>query len=125
MFRIAAEETIAARAAECRGQRAFQGIFDAGLQFRCHAFIGIETEHPVVAGGRDGELLLRPKAQPVLLNDARPESFGQRRRAVRAAGIDDDDLVGETHALQAGFQLRCRIERDDGNGERLARRGHL
>ena len=53
------------------------------------------------------------------------EAFRQRLCTIRAAGIDDDDLVGKTHALQAGLQLRGRIERDDGDGERLARGGHL
>ena len=73
----------------------------------------------------DGELLLRPEAQPVLLNDLGAMTLGQGLRAVAAARIDDDDLVGEAHALQAGLQLRGRIERDDGDGERLARGGHL
>ena len=96
-----------------------------GLQFRRDPFVGIETEHPVVARLLDGELLLRPEAQPVLLNDPGTMALGQCLRAVAAAGIDDDDLVGEAHALQAGLQLRGRIERDDGDGERLARSGHL
>ena len=37
----------------------------------------------------------------------------------------DDDFVAEACALQAGLQLRGGIQRDDGNGERLARDGHL
>ena len=125
MSQVAAEKAIPAGETECCGRRVFQGIFDAHLQFRCHTLVGVEAKDPIVTCMLYRELLLRSEAQPVLMNDTGAMAYGQIWRAIAAARIDDEDLVGEAHALQAGFQLRGRVERDDGDGERLARGGHL
>ena len=55
----------------------------------------------------------------------RAMAFGQCSRPIRAARVDDEHFIGKTHALQAGFQLRGRIERDDRNGKRLTHDWHL
>ena len=68
-----------------------------------------------MVGGGDGKLLLRPETEPFLLDDPRPETGGQRGGIVAAAGVDDDDIVGEARAFQAGGQLPGGIEGDDGN----------
>jgi hypothetical protein len=52
-----------------------------------------------------GELLLRPEAAPFALDHAGAVLRRERLGAVRAAGIDDDDLVAESQAFQALRQL--------------------
>jgi hypothetical protein len=66
-------------------------------------------------GGIDRALFLRPETQPLLLDDAGAMACGEFERAIRAAGIDDENFVGKTRAEQTGLKLRRGIERDDGN----------
>ena len=125
MLQVAAKEAVAAGEAVSTACRLLQGAFDGGLQFRRNELVGIQAQHPIVLGCLHGELLLRAEAEPGLGDDAGAAAFGQGLRAIRAARIDNDDFVGEMHALQAGFQLRGGVEGDDRDGERLARGGHL
>jgi hypothetical protein len=73
----------------------------------------------------DGKLLLRPEAQPVLIDDFGAITLGQGRRVVGAARVDDDNFIGKMRTLQASLQLRRGVKRDDDNRKRLARGGHL
>ena len=66
----------------------------------------------------DRELLLPAEAQPFLVQHARAVAFGERRGAVGAAGVDDQDFIGEGDAGEAFGELRGGVVRDQDNGER-------
>lgn len=65
----------------------------------------------------DGELFLRAEAAPVGLDDARAGAAGKRHRAVRAARIDDENLVAKRQRSQAGRQLACGVAGDENGGK--------
>ena len=73
MAQIAAHEAIAAGKPVGPAGWSGQRRFDALAQTLADALVGIDAEHPVVAGLFDSELLLRPETAPFSLNDARAQ----------------------------------------------------
>ena len=60
-----------------------------------------------MARGVHGEVLLRPEARPIALDDARAEGRGPLASSVGGVRVDDHDLVAEVREVQ-GNQL-CNI----------------
>mgnify|MGYP006203602661 CR=1 FL=1 len=115
-----AEEAVAPRHAVHRRDRRRQRLPDLGRERRRDALVGIHAQHPVVLRLLDGELLLRPVAEPLLLHHPGAELCGDLGRPVGAAGVNHHDLVGERQALQARGDVVLGVARDDDGGERDA-----
>ena len=123
MRKPAPEEAVAARHAIYRRHGRGERLRDARRELGRDALVGVEAKHPVVLCLVDRELLLAPEAEPLLLHDARAVAPGDLERAVAGIRIDDQDLVGELQALEAGIEHRGGVARDQHGRERCAGRG--
>ena len=73
----------------------------AGLRWRLEPFVGIEKQHPGLAGQRDGVVFLRRETKPVAMTDLCAQGTG-----------DGDGIVGRTrvHDDQLGAQPGQRLQ---------------
>ncbi len=77
-----------------QGRTGRQQGFDFPGQFRRHHLVGIDVQDPVVFGAIFGITLLRPITRPVMMDDARPQAFGDGHGIVGRAAVDHDDVIG-------------------------------
>ena len=117
---ITTHETVAARESPGHESRCGECGDDRFLQALTHAFIGINTEYPVMSCLFNSKLLLRPEAPPRRLNDPRTVALREFGSAIRAAGINDNDLVAKGNAPQAFLKLQSCVEDDKDGGKRMA-----
>jgi hypothetical protein len=115
----AAEVPRTARHLESVGQiRAVEGREDRRTEFRRHALVGVETEHPVVARRVDGEVLLLHVARPVALDDARAAGGRALARRVLRVAVHDDPLRREVRGREALGDVVLLVHRHDADGNR-------
>lgn len=76
-----------------------------------------------MAGRLDGDLFLPPEPRPWVRYHVRAVARGNVGSAIDAAGVDDDDLIGEGGAGEAGLDLIGGIQRDDGDREPFSHAG--
>ncbi len=69
-------------------------------------FVGIDQKHPLSARLIDGELFLRRKTIPLPQENAGTKSACDVDGGVFAVRIDDNNFIGESHALQAPSDIR-------------------
>jgi hypothetical protein len=70
----------------------------------------------------DRVLLLAPEAEPFLLHHARALFRRHLDGAVARARVDDEDLVGEAEAVEAGLEHRSGVAGDEDGRERRSGR---
>ncbi len=75
--------------------------------------LGVERQHPIASAARDRPVLLRPVSWPVCRFDGGTHAFADGDGIVRAARIDDDDLIFPGDRLQACGDGILLVERDD------------
>ena len=97
------------------------GIVHGGLYFptqlRGGALVGIDRENPLLRGKGKGAVLLPPEAGPVGGEMHLIRIFAaQLHRPVRAAGIDDDHLVGPGDGREALADTGLLVFRDYNDG---------
>src|SRR5699024_871279 len=78
----------------------------------------IEGEYPLAARLLDAAVTLRRGTAPVRGDDARAEALADLHRAIAAAGIDHDALVGPLHRGEAAADHRFLVLGDDDDRER-------
>ena len=92
---VAAEELVGAGEAVGGKLRRGKRLADACGQFGRQALVGVQTQHPVVAGQFDGALLGFAKTAPGFFIHAHAARRAQRLRAIDAARIERDDVVAQ------------------------------
>src|SRR3954462_14326992 len=90
---------------------------DLSTQLAGYALVRIEAQYPVVTGGFDGELLLRPVPGPIALDDTRIQAACDLASSVCRMGINDDNLVAEAQRPQASIDPIRLVVRDDAGGQ--------
>src|SRR5436305_12594566 len=80
------------RVATRRGERRPNAV---GERWR-DTFVGVQGQNPIVGRLCYREILLRPKSEPRLLDDACAAAASNFYGIIDAAGIDDDHLRGKT-----------------------------
>ena len=96
---------------------------DLLAQRRRNGLVRVDEQDPFAAREVARDRLLPDVAHPSVLEDAVGERPGDFHRAVRAEGVDDDDLVRERHALQAAGDVVLLVAGDDADGEEGLFRG--
>src|SRR5262249_37887638 len=86
-------------------------------KLRRDAFVGIQTEDPIVRGLLGGEVFLRGVAGPRSYKHVVGESPRDLYRAVVAFGIDDYDFVGPTNGAKGGGNVVLFVVSDDSRGD--------
>src|SRR4030095_15051924 len=84
-----------------------------GRERRRYPFVGVDRENPVMAGEAGGEILLVDVAGPCSCLSYRSLRAGDGKRVVRAARVDDDDLVGPGGTVDGISDMSGFVERDD------------
>ncbi len=87
-----------------RRRTRFQQLANFSLERGRQHFVGVEQQHPIVAGGRQRHPLLRPVTAERMLGDPRAVTVADGERVVGAERIQHHDLIGPLDALQAGGQ---------------------
>jgi hypothetical protein len=90
---------------------------DLFCQTGSHALVRIQRQDPVVRGKLRCPVLLGAVTRPVADLDARGPATRDVRCTVRAAGVDDDDLVGPGHRLERRPDVSRLVECDDRDGQ--------
>src|ERR1700682_3898789 len=113
MPHLAPGEARQARDLEAVGAPALDRALDLVRELGRHALIGVDREHPIAPGERQREILLRPETAPFMGNDAGTFLRGDRRGAIRTAGVYHDALVAKGEAVEAGADVRLLVLGDD------------
>ena len=91
---------------------------DGSGEIRRNLLVGVDAEHPGIQRLVEGEIFLTDVAEPVLVHDARAEFLRDLERLVRAAGIDDENLIDERgDAGEASRQVALLVKSDDAGGD--------
>ena len=96
--------------------------FDLLTQRLADTLIGIQTQHPVVAGCFDGELFLGAVSRPVALNDTSAQARGQIPCRIRRVRVDHHDLITETHRTDTVLDPVGLVVCDDASRQSAATR---
>ncbi len=95
-------------------------LADGGDQLRRQPLIGIQAQHPVMAGKLQTEVFLRAVPQIGLTEDPGAGSFGQGNGLVLAIGVDHDDFTADlAQGVDAGLDIVRFVESDDDAGDLL------
>ena len=105
----------ARKAIACRGKIR---VLDRRAQLRCDAFVGIQTQHPVVLRRAHCEILLLAISLERMRDDRRPECDGALRRAVFRSGVDDEDFLAKCERTDAILDAVGFVECDDAGRDR-------
>ncbi len=97
--------------------RGAQDHFDLGTQFRRHAFVGVQRQHPVLGRIAQCTVLLHTETRPVMHMNLCPELPADRDRVVRTARIDHDDLVRPRHGFETCAYVRRFVLGDENDRE--------
>ena len=93
-------------------------LADLLLQWRREFLVRIEDQDPIVSGVGEREVALADVAQPVLMEPSGSEAGCDFGGGVVTSGIDDDDLVDQTHrALEASREVGLLVLRDEDAGD--------
>src|SRR5581483_2775723 len=111
-----ARHAIAAMARLAREDRC-----DFAGERRRDALVGVEREDPVVRRLVGGEILLIDVAGPRAREHAHAAAARDRHRSIRAAGVDDEDLVGPGGGIDRRADVFLFVERDDRDRDRRHR----
>src|SRR4051812_8962359 len=106
-----------ARQAEPGGATFADLLADLVGQLRRHALVGIDVEYPVMPGLLRSEVLLLPVARPGVRENAGAQALGDLHRPVRAARVNDHDVIRPTHALDRARNVRFFVSRNDGDAK--------
>jgi hypothetical protein len=97
------------------GKQLAQGL----LRRRLQPFVGIEQDHPGLAGACNGGIFLRAESQPVLVRNDGALGAGNGDRGIGRAGIQHDDLMAQGHQrAQAARDPVLLVQGDDNGGQR-------
>jgi len=106
------------------GQTAVPGCFYGSAQAIGDALVGVQTQHPVMAGLFDGKRLLATIAIEITMHDPCTAPRSQLRRPVRGAGIDDHHLVAKCHGIDAVTNPVDFVQSNDANADGWRGIGH-
>ena len=88
------------------------------VEIAAEFLVGVHRENPVVGGGFGGEVFLLAVVGPVVDDEVCAVFAGDFFGAVGAAGIDDDDFVGDAAERSEGAGEICFfVESDDAGGD--------
>ena len=104
-------------AVDARRHAAAQRGEDLLAQRRRDGLVRVDEQDPLAAREVARDRLLPDVAHPPVLEDAIGVLARDLPRAVGAEGVDDDDLVGPLHALEAAADVVLLVARDDAHGE--------
>ena len=88
---------------------------DFNCQITRNALVGVEGQNPIVVSKLCGVVLLSAIARPASMDDSVRVALSPLDRAVRAAAVDHDDLVGPTDRFERGIDVRGFVQSDDDN----------
>src|SRR6266404_9374506 len=92
--------------------------FDLAAKLRRELLVGVQAENPRMSGQGQRFVFLADVTEPVLMLETAPELTNDFLGAIRAAGIEHDDFVGQLRAaLQAAREILLLVERDEAEGD--------
>jgi len=97
---------------------AFFPLEEREVEIAAELFVGVHRENPLVGGGFGGEVFLFAIVGPVVDDEGCAVLDSVLFGAIRAAGIDDDDFVGDAAERgQCAGEICFFVESDEAGGD--------